>query len=158
MVPIPGRMRLLATLRRYDVTVVIGSDQFRRTAAFEAEALAEFGVFDNLQLLTMWSVDTPRMIFPNRKIGYFRDGYEASFLVLDDNSLDDFRNAQRIVLRVKQGRTIAPNRGVPAGTRRIALRRGKRRPHLYHTGSRKSDSVQAGREVLEPAVARQECG
>jgi imidazolonepropionase-like amidohydrolase len=34
------------------------------------------------------------------------DGYEASFLVLAGNPLKDFANTQRIVRRVKQGRTL----------------------------------------------------
>jgi imidazolonepropionase-like amidohydrolase len=54
----------------------------------------------------LWSVATPAAIFPDRKIGRFEEGYEASFLALAGNPLDDFEAVQAIVLRVKQGRLI----------------------------------------------------
>ena len=43
------------------------------------------------------------MIFPNRKIGHLQDGYEASFLVLDQNPLENFENVKTIRRRFKQG-------------------------------------------------------
>jgi imidazolonepropionase-like amidohydrolase len=90
-------------LRRHGVPMLLGSDQFGRTAAVEAAALKRSGLFTNLELLRMWSVTTPRAIFPGRRIGRLRDGYEASFLVLDGDPLADFASTGRIVRRVKQG-------------------------------------------------------
>ena len=69
-----------------------------------------FGFFDPLTLLTMWCETTPATIFPDRKIGRLQDGYEASFLVLDGNPLDDFTNTGRITLRVKQGHLLPGSR------------------------------------------------
>jgi hypothetical protein len=40
---------------------------------------------------------------PHRRIGFLRDGYEASFLALEGNPLEDWRNVRRITLRFKQG-------------------------------------------------------
>jgi hypothetical protein len=90
-------------LRRYRVPLLLGSDRFGDTAATEAAALVRSGLFSNLELLRMWSTTTPRAIFPARRIGALRDGYEASFLVLSADPLADFANTRRIVRRVKQG-------------------------------------------------------
>ena len=46
------------------------------------------------------------MIFPNRRIGKLADGYEASFLVLEGNPLEEPSNLLRISLRVKQGEIL----------------------------------------------------
>ena len=109
--------RLLATqyahnvevLRRHGVPILVGSDLFPGTAATEVAALARSGLFTNLELLTMWSVTTPRAIFPERRIGALEDGYEASFLVLRDDPLVDM-SARTISLRVKQGVPIPMDR------------------------------------------------
>jgi imidazolonepropionase-like amidohydrolase len=65
-------------------------------------------LFTNLELLRMWSVTTPRAIFPARRIGELKDGYEASFLVLRGDPLRDFGATRAIALRVKQGVAISP--------------------------------------------------
>lgn len=93
----------IGVLRGHGVPLLLGSDRFGDTAATEAEALKRSGLFTNLELLRMWSVTTPRAIFPSRRIGQLRDGYEASFLVLGGDPLADFGNTRRIVRRVKQG-------------------------------------------------------
>jgi len=46
------------------------------------------------------------VIFPKRKIGHLQEGYEASFLVLDSNPLENFTNVKKIRLRLKQGNFI----------------------------------------------------
>jgi imidazolonepropionase-like amidohydrolase len=43
------------------------------------------------------------VIFPQRKIGALEDGYEANFLVLQGNPIQDFNAVKRIRMRVKQG-------------------------------------------------------
>ena len=93
----------IAVLRRHRVPLVLGSDLAAGTARVEADALARSGLFSNLELLRMWSVDTPRSIFPTRRIGELAEGYEASFLVLAGDPLADFSNTRKIVLRMKQG-------------------------------------------------------
>lgn len=92
----------LKLLRQAGVTIAIGSDH-GETALAEALHLHQMGIFDNLTLLKMWSEITPQTIFPTRKIGRFEEGYEASFLVLQGNPLEDFKQVQNIILRVKQG-------------------------------------------------------
>jgi hypothetical protein len=97
-----------AQMRAAGNTIVIGTDQFRRTARVEADLIASRRLMSNLELLTAWCVATPRAIFPDRKLGRLTESYEASFLVLAGDPLADFARSRDIVMRVKQGRPIVP--------------------------------------------------
>ncbi len=94
----------LRTLKAAGVSIAIGSDNYGATSRSEALYLSDLGVWSNLELLKLWSETTPALIFPKRKIGVLRDGYEASFVVLEQDPLQDFANVLRITRRVKQGR------------------------------------------------------
>lgn len=96
----------LRLLKRYGVKFLIGSDQFRQTSLPEILLLSSLKVITNLELLKMSCEVTPQAVFPKRKIGFLRDGYEASFLVLDGNPLSDFEQIKNIGLRFKQGYVI----------------------------------------------------
>ncbi|MGH7721113.1 MAG: amidohydrolase family protein [Gemmatimonadaceae bacterium] len=98
--------RNLRLLRAHGVRIVVGSDMFGRTARSEVEALQALGVWDNTQLLTLWAETTPRVIFPERRIGRLLPDYEASLLVLDCNPIETFDCTEAIRLRMKQGRLI----------------------------------------------------
>jgi imidazolonepropionase-like amidohydrolase len=93
----------LRLLKRHGVKLLIGSDQFRQTSLPEILLISGLKVFTNLELLKMACEVTPQAIFPKRKIGFFRDGYEASFLVLDGNPLTNFEEIKNIGIRFKQG-------------------------------------------------------
>ena len=93
----------LRTLIDSRVTLAVGSDNVGDSSLLEAEHLQSLGVVDTLALLKLWVENTPRAIFPQRRIGFLRDGHEASFLALEGNPLDDWRNIRRIKLRFKQG-------------------------------------------------------
>jgi imidazolonepropionase-like amidohydrolase len=83
--------------------LVVGSDNVSDSSVLEAEHLHSLGVVDRLALLKIWTEDTPRAIFPQRRIGFLRDGYEASFLALEGNPLEDWRNIRRIKGAVQAG-------------------------------------------------------
>jgi imidazolonepropionase-like amidohydrolase len=103
-----------ATLRSLldsGVKLALGSDNVADSSVLEAEHLHSLGVIDRLALLKLWTEDTPRAIFPQRRIGFLREGYEASFLALEGNPLDDWRNIRRITLRFKQGVEARPRPG-----------------------------------------------
>ena len=100
----------LRTLIDSGVPLAIGSDNVGDSSVLEAEHLHSLGVIDTLALLKLWTEDTPRTIFPQRRIGFLREGYEASFLALEGNPLDDWRNTGRITLRFKQGVEVRPDR------------------------------------------------
>lgn len=103
----------MRVLRSHGVPLLIGSDVMGLTAATEVAALARSGVFSNLELLRMWSVETPRAIFPRRQIGRLASGYEASFLVLRSDPLKDFRAVREIAMRVKQGQPVRISAATP---------------------------------------------
>ncbi len=93
----------LQLLKRYRVKLLVGSDQFRQTVLPEILLISSLKVFTNLELLKMSCETTPQAIFPRRKIGFLRDGYEASLLVLDGNPLANFERIKDIRSRFKQG-------------------------------------------------------
>ena len=97
----------LQLLKKHDVHLAIGSDSYRQTSLDEAVNLQKLGAFNNRTLLKMWCETTATTIFPKRKIGYLKNGYEASFLVLNDNPLQDFANVQKIDKRFKQGEFLS---------------------------------------------------
>ena len=90
------------------VPILVGTDQPRLTTDVETRQLLHLELLSPAELLKVWCEDTPRAIFPARKIGRLQAGYEASFLVLEGDPLEDFAFAQRIALRVKQGQMLFP--------------------------------------------------
>jgi imidazolonepropionase-like amidohydrolase len=96
----------LKLLKRFKTKIAFGSDWFGRTPVNDVLYIQRLGVFSNLELLKIWCEDTPVSIFPNRKIGLLKAGYEASFLVLDGNPLEDFEQIKKINLRFKQGHLL----------------------------------------------------
>ena len=96
----------LRLLKKYDAKLTLGSNAYGRTPLKGAIAISKSGIFTNLELLKIWCETTPQTIFPNRKIGKLKSGYEASFLVLDGNPIQDFSNVQNIKMRFKQGNKL----------------------------------------------------
>jgi hypothetical protein len=101
-----GQRKNLLLLKRNGVRLAIGSDNYMDTSLEEAMYLRSLNVFDNAELLRMWGVTGAQTIFPDRKIGRLREGYEASFLVLKGDPLKNFENVKNIELRCKQGYLI----------------------------------------------------
>lgn len=92
----------LGLLHHAGVQMLVGSDH-ADTSLAEIMHLHSFHLFDNLALLKMWCEATPAAIFPDRRIGRFEEGYEASFLALAGNPVEDFNQVQAIRHRFKQG-------------------------------------------------------
>lgn len=85
------------------VVMLVGSDRYGSDSLHEVDYLHALGVWSNSELLRMWAVSTPQMIFPKRKIGVLGEGYEASFLVLTGDPLADWGAVHRIGYRWKGG-------------------------------------------------------
>ena len=96
----------LLMLLKHHVKVALGSDSYRDDTLSEALYLHSLGVLDNTTLLNMWCTTTAETIFPKRQIGLLKEGYEASFLVLQGNPIQEFDSVTRIKLRVKQGQVL----------------------------------------------------
>ncbi len=90
------------------VPMAIGSDTYFSTPAAEVEALADLGIFSPRELLAMWSVVTPQLAFPDRRIGRLDAGYEASFVALRGDPLVDPGAMARVVYRFKEGSPVGP--------------------------------------------------
>ncbi len=85
------------------VLVAIGSDDPMRTTRAELSYLFNLPDADYATLLKVLCENTPRAIFPNRKIGKIEDGFEASFLVLADNPTNNLLKIRAISFKVKNG-------------------------------------------------------
>ncbi|MGH8175274.1 MAG: amidohydrolase family protein [Steroidobacter sp.] len=96
----------LRVLKEAGAVLALGSDRYSDTAVAEAFALDSLEVFSKGELLRMWCDTSARAIFPTRKIGALREGYEASFLVLNGNPIADFSSIRGIQRRFKQGEFI----------------------------------------------------
>jgi imidazolonepropionase-like amidohydrolase len=96
----------LGLLRRHRARIAFGADAYMATPVEYVLYIGRLGVFTNLEMLKIWCEDTPQTIFPNRKIGHLREGYEASFLVLEKNPLENLEAVKNIRLRFKQGYVI----------------------------------------------------
>jgi len=92
----------LTTLKNAGVTIALGSDAYEKNSLIELSYLRDLGVFTELELLKMLCENTPRSIFPGRKIGKLEEGYEASFIVLGKNPLIA-RDYSKIIHWVKEG-------------------------------------------------------
>lgn len=101
----------IGLLVQHGVNLVIGTDS-RGSVPEELLYLKSLGVVDDQALLQMLTKATPQAIFPHRQIGDLRDEYEASFLALDRNPVEDLESIKSISIRFKQGHLIA----VPANS------------------------------------------
>jgi len=95
----------LARLQAAGAPLLVGSDVFIGTARAEVHALDELGL-DRATLLRLATQDTPRALFPGRRLGCFDPGCEASFLLLGGDPLADLAQVDTPLLRVKQGRLL----------------------------------------------------
>ena len=104
----------LSVLKAAGVSIAFGTDNYQKTSDAEARAIGALGFFSPLEILRMWSVVTPTMIFPTRRIARLEPGYEASFLVLDGDPTRSVDNLFRITTRVKQGVVLPSAAGTTA--------------------------------------------
>ena len=95
--------KLYSQMHRSGVRLAFGLDSYGSTLMPEIFYFHDNKIFDNLNLLKIAAETTAQTIFPTRKIGRLREGYEASFLVLNGNPLKDFNQIKNINLRFKQG-------------------------------------------------------
>lgn len=102
-----ANLRLLKEAR---VKLAVGSDEYDDTSVAEVDHLRSLGVFDDTEILRMWTANCAGM-FSGRRIGQLADGYEASFIAFDGDPLKDFGVTRSIALRVKDGRIL--ELGVP---------------------------------------------
>lgn len=86
-----------------NVNILMGSDDSQRTLRMELNYWFGLGELDDARTLKVLCENTPRAIYPKRKIGKLADGYEASFLVLRDNPLQNVLKTRVSDFKVKKG-------------------------------------------------------
>jgi imidazolonepropionase-like amidohydrolase len=98
------------TILRYlytaKVPIALGADYYGKTVAPEIDSLIAQQIFTAAQLLDLWGKQTTQHIFPNRKLGEIKEGYEANFLVLKGNPIINIESIKTIVWRIKLGKFI----------------------------------------------------
>lgn len=97
-------------LKKYSVPILMGSDQFRKNSQAEVIALADAKLMSNLELLKSWCETTPQAIFPRRRLGKLKDGYEANFLVLGGDPISDIGAINQIHQVFKSGEELNGHR------------------------------------------------
>lgn len=95
--------RQIRKLHEAGARIALSGHNWQQTARREATYFHAHDFLDTRTLLRLWATTTPQAIFPDRRIGRLAPGYEASFLVLGGNPLDDFDAVRDIRRRIKQG-------------------------------------------------------
>ena len=98
----------LSTLKEAGVNIAIGCDDYMGTSMDEAMYIAGMGIFSNVEMLNMFTIQSIQTIFPDKKLGKLEEAYRADFLVLTNNPLEDFEHIEEISWMVKQGKRLKP--------------------------------------------------
>ena len=69
-------------MRDGGVSLIAGADRPGATMVDELNLLRATGLFDGTQLLNIGTLNGLRLLFPDRRIGTFQPGSEASFLIM----------------------------------------------------------------------------
>ena len=93
----------LEQLKKAGVIAALGSDDSQRTLRMELNYWFGLGELDDAWTLKVLCENTPKTIFPKRKIARFDNGYEANFLVLADNPLTNVLKSRVQAFKVKNG-------------------------------------------------------
>ncbi len=88
------------------VNLIIASDDPQRTIRGEINYLNGLSKQNGPDLLRVLCENTAGAIFPNRKIGKLKEGYEASFLVLKDDPFANILKVRASAFKVKNGTVL----------------------------------------------------
>lgn len=95
--------KMLARLLENGVNLILASDDLQRTTRGEFGYLAGLAKQNSAYLIKIACENTPAAIFPNRKVGKIKEGYEASFLVLTDDPFANILKIRAMAFKVKNG-------------------------------------------------------
>lgn len=143
----------LARLQAAGVPLLIGSDVFIGTARAELHALDGLGL-DRATLLRLATQDTPRALFPGRRLGCFQPGCEASFLVLGGDPLADLAQIDMPLLRVKQGRLLTRLADVAASSSQASASTADAPKKATRKTAKKAAAKPGTKPAKKPAAAK----
>jgi len=93
----------LTRLRAAGVTLAIGSDNVMGTVVDEIVYLDGLGVMPRAELLRRATADTARAMFPDRAIGSFQEGADASLVAYDADPLQSIETLRSPRILIKNG-------------------------------------------------------
>lgn len=93
----------LRRLRAAGVPLLIGSDNVMGTVVDEIVYLDGLGVMPRAELLRRATLDTARNLFPDRQIGAFREGADASLVAYEADPLQSIETLRSPRILVKNG-------------------------------------------------------
>jgi alkanesulfonate monooxygenase SsuD/methylene tetrahydromethanopterin reductase-like flavin-dependent oxidoreductase (luciferase family) len=157
--PSPEMLAALRTVQRQNLArlqmarakLLIGSDVFVGTARAEVQALDQLGAIPRHELLRLATLDTPRALFPDRRIGCFEPGCEASFLLLIGDPLEDLAHLDQPLLRVKQGRLLTQLAQVAAASSLASASTAD--PPKKRTSAKKASKPGSKKQAAKPTSA-----
>lgn len=94
-------------LRAAGVKIAFGSDDVGGSVVGEIESVDSLNVVPRNELLRIATRDSARLLFPDRAIGAFVEGAEASLVALEGNPLEDLSALRRPRLAIKQGELLS---------------------------------------------------
>ena len=97
----------LDQLRRAGAPIVIGGNAYGASMTDGMIAGIEKGIVTPVELLKIASMETPKMIFPDREVGCLDPGCEASFIAFSTNPLEQIDAIKSISFRLKDGEEVA---------------------------------------------------
>lgn len=94
------------TLRKAGAPLAVGVNAYGSTLTEGMIAGVKKGFLSPVELLRTASMDTPRAIFPTRRVGCLEVGCEASFIGFEKSPIEDISAIKNIVLRFKDGEVL----------------------------------------------------
>ena len=96
----------IAQLEAAGVTLAVGSNAYPEPLTDGLIAGVEKGFFEPARLLKIATMDTPKLIFPDRTVGCLQIGCEASFIAFASDPIANIRSIRSIVYRLKDAQVI----------------------------------------------------
>lgn len=93
------------------VPIAMGSDDVMGSVVDEIVYVDALGIMPREQLLRLSTADTARAMFPDRTMGEFVEGAEATFNVYAADPLQDLSALRHVFLGVQSGTVLASKRG-----------------------------------------------
>lgn len=93
-------------LKEAGAPLAVGVDAYGATLTDGMIAGVDKGFLSPVELLRVASMDTPRAIFPERRVGCLEVGCEASFIGFESNPIDDISAIRNITMRYKDGQVL----------------------------------------------------
>lgn len=90
-------------LRSAGVTLILGSDAIDGSVIDEIDALDRLKVLSRAELLRLATMVTPRALFPERDIGRFAEGADASLVAFGSDPIGHLATLRQPLILVKRG-------------------------------------------------------